>query len=143
MSEIRYQTNLEGIDASSIDGPFFVGWLDPPSVETHLEILRRADHVVLAIEGGSVVGFANAISDGILTAYIPMVEVAESHQGRGIGKQLVERIVEDIGDIYFVDIITDEDFVEFYTKLGFKRITGVAKRNYEFQSGLPFRTGDA
>ena len=143
VSQIRYQTNLDGIDVPALQGPFFVGWLDPPTVETHLEILRRADHVVLALEDEAVVGFATAISDRMLTAYIPLVEVAERHQGRGIGKELVNRIVEDIGDIYFIDIITDEDFVEFYTKLGFKRITGVAKRNYEFQSGLPLQTGDS
>ena len=137
MSEIRYQTDLEGISAENLDGPFFVGWLDPPTPETHLRVLEAATHKVLAIDGGKVVGFASAISDGILTAYVPLVEVAEAYQGRGIGTEIVNRLVVDIGDLYFVDLITDEDIVPFYAELGFKRVVGVARRNYSMQAGRP------
>ena len=135
MSEIRYQTDLEGIGVESLEGPFFVGWLDPPSPETHLRILQAATHRVIALNGDKVVGFASAISDGILTAYVPLVEVAEEYQGRGIGTEIVNRLVDDIGDLYFVDLITDEDIVPFYAELGFKRVVGVARRNYSMQAG--------
>lgn len=52
--------------------------------------------MVLAVEDGQVVGFVNAISDGGLTAYIPLLEVRREWRGRGIASQLVNRLLEQL-----------------------------------------------
>jgi GNAT superfamily N-acetyltransferase len=46
-----------------------------------------------AYEGGHQVGFARVISDYATFAYVADVFVLESHQGREIGKQLMECIM--------------------------------------------------
>jgi len=81
---IEYSQSTEGIEAHQLDG-FFAGWPNPPSPDTHLKILTNSDHVVLAYDGKveRIVGFINAINDGILSAYIPLLEVLESYQGQG------------------------------------------------------------
>ncbi|WP_218212220.1 GNAT family N-acetyltransferase, partial [Pseudomonas sp. 2822-15] len=73
---------------------FFVGWPNPPSSHTHLKLLEKSTHIVLAVddENEQVVGFITAISDGVLSAYIPLLEVLTEYQGRGIGKELVRRM---------------------------------------------------
>ncbi|MGH3427694.1 MAG: GNAT family N-acetyltransferase, partial [Terriglobales bacterium] len=43
----------------------------------------------IAVEADRVVGFVNAISDGIATAFIPWLEVVPHRQGRGIGAALM------------------------------------------------------
>lgn len=60
---------------------FFVGWPDPPSPERHLQILKNSRFVVIAVDdqASRVVGFVNAVSDGILSAYIPLLEVLPDH----------------------------------------------------------------
>ena len=88
---IAYQLNLTGISAAQLEG-FFVGWPDPPSPDTHLRILENSAHVVLALEGGRVIGFVSAISDGVLSAYISLLEVLPDHQGRGAGRELMIRM---------------------------------------------------
>ena len=80
---------------------FFVDWPVRPSPERHLEILRGSDHVVLAREGddGRVVGFVTAISDGVLSAFIPLLEVLPEWQGHGIGSELVRRILGELDEL--------------------------------------------
>ena len=62
---VRYQRNSDAITPDQLTG-FFVGWPNPPSAETHLRLLDKSDHVVLAIDdqSGNVVGFITAIVDG-------------------------------------------------------------------------------
>jgi len=117
---------------------FFVGWPKPPSPERHLEILKAASHVVLAVDDttGRVVGFIYAISDGILSAYIPLLEVLPEYRRQGIGRELVRQLLEQLKDFYMVDLICDEDLRPFYEKLGMKYHGGMIIRNYNCQSGL-------
>jgi ribosomal protein S18 acetylase RimI-like enzyme len=132
---IRYQTSLEDIRADQLEG-FFVGWPNPPTPTTHLEILKHAAHVVLALDGSSVIGFVTAISDGILCAYIPLLEVLPSHQHQGIGSELMRRMLEILGEIYMVDLLCDPDLQAFYSRVGMEKSSGMMVRNFARQSGI-------
>ncbi len=126
---IEYAGELTGVGPQHLDG-FFVGWPSPPSPERHLEVLRRSSHVVLARDGERVVGFVTAISDGVLSAYIPLLEVLPDYQGRGIGTELVRRLLARLDGLYMVDLCCDEDVVGFYERLGLSRWdAGMGVRN--------------
>lgn len=107
---------------------FFVGWPSPPSPDEHVVILQRAQHAVLACEDDRVVGFVTGLSDGVFSAYLPLLEVLPSHHGQGIGTALVERIVAEIGDVYSIDVVCDDDVVPFYERLDFQRVNGMVFR---------------
>jgi ribosomal protein S18 acetylase RimI-like enzyme len=119
--EIEYRTNVDGIGAESLAG-FFVGWPSPPSAEHHLELLRSSAHAVVALDGGRVIGFVTAVSDGVMSAYIPLLEVLPEYQGSGIGSELVRRVLAPVGDLYMVDLACDQELVPFYERLGFMRV---------------------
>jgi len=126
---IEYVSDLAGVEAKHLAG-FFVGWPKPPSTERHLAILRGSSHVVLAREGEGVVGFITAISDGVISAYIPLLEVLPEFQGRGVGAELVRRLLDRLGGFYMVDLCCDEDVVAFYERLGLDRWdAGMGLRN--------------
>ena len=93
---IRYTHSLEGVSASMLTG-FFVGWPNPPSPDTHLRMLRHSYCAVLAIDErrNCVVGFITAISDGVLCAYIPLLEVLPEYQKQGIGTELVSALLSE------------------------------------------------
>jgi ribosomal protein S18 acetylase RimI-like enzyme len=135
---IRYAETVEEIIPAQLRG-FFVGWPNPPSPETHLEILRRAFKMVLAIDDdtGQVVGFINAVGDGIHAAYLPLLEVLPAYQQRGIGTELVRRIMERLKGLYMVDLICDPELQAFYERFGMFARVGMARRNFERQSGGP------
>jgi ribosomal protein S18 acetylase RimI-like enzyme len=124
---IEYTMTLDGIRPQDLDG-FFVGWPSPPSRERHLDLLRGSAHVVLAKEGERVVGFVTAISDGVLSAYIPLLEVLPEFQGRGIGSELVRLLLDRLGALYMVDVVCDEDVVPFYARFGLQRFDAALGR---------------
>lgn len=133
---IRYTTSLESIMPKMLSG-FFVGWPKPPSPETHLRIFQNSQFVVLAIDAHAdrVVGFINAISDGILSAYIPLLEVLPEYQSRGIGTELVKRMLDLCAGLYMVDVTCDAGLQPFYVRCGLTPSTGMMVRNFEKQSG--------
>lgn len=131
-----YKDSLEGISTEMLTG-FFVDWPHPPNQETHLELLKNSSKVVLAIDNDSnqVVGFITAISDGILSAYIPFLEVLPSYKSKGIGKELVNRMLKELDDIYMIDLCCDDDLIPYYTQFGMTKTNGMVVRNYNRQSG--------
>lgn len=115
---------------------FFDGWPNPPSQESHLQILRNSQHVVLATDAsGQVVGFASAISDGVLSAYISLLEVLPAFRRRGIGSELVRGLLQQLSGLYSVNLHCDSELVPFYEALGMRALGGMALRNYSAQSG--------
>lgn len=68
---IRYTHTLGHISAEHLRGGFFEGRPEPPSPETHLRLLAGSDEMTLAFDGPRVVGFVTAITDGVLSAYVP------------------------------------------------------------------------
>lgn len=131
-----YKSTLEGISEKMLNG-LFVGWPNPPAPNTHLKLLENSSHIVLAIDENTeqVVGFITAISDGVLSAYIPLLEVLPDYQKRGIGKQLISQMLKQLEDIYMVDLMCDKDLQPYYEKLGMIKSTGMIVRNYNMQSG--------
>ena len=82
---LTFTTSVDGIDQASLAGGFFGGWGSPPSLDEHVALLRGSSHVALALDDDRVVGFANALSDGILSAYIPLLEVLPPYRRQGTG----------------------------------------------------------
>ena len=126
---IDYTESLAGIEPGHLDG-FFAGWPHPPSPETHLRLLSGSDHVVLAIDlkSGQVVGFVTALTDGVLSSFIPLLEVLPAYQGRGIGRALMTRMLDRLGHLPNVDLLCDPDVVPFYERLGMRPCGGMVLR---------------
>lgn len=131
---ITYQDSVENIRAEQLAG-FFVGWPNPANAETHLRILQGSYQVWLALDGEKVVGFITAISDGVLAAFIPLLEVLPEYQGQGIGQALTQRMLDSLKHLYSIDLICDEDVQPFYEKMGMRPYTGMIYRYYENQAG--------
>lgn len=133
---IRYIDTLEGIEPSQLRG-FFQGWRVPPTPQTHLRLLAGSDEIVLAVdeESGKVIGFISAITDGVLAAYIPFLEVLPAYKREGIGSELARRMLARLKQFYMVDLLCDAEVRPFYSRLGLEPATGMVLRNHDRQSG--------
>jgi ribosomal protein S18 acetylase RimI-like enzyme len=132
---VIYTDSLDNLSADHLRGGFFAGWPNPPSPETHLRVLQGSDHVVLAKDSEQVIGYITAVTDGVLAAYIPHLEVLPAYKGQGIGSELVRRMLDKLRDLYMIDLICDTDVQPFYARLGMRPYTGMIYRNYDRQSG--------
>lgn len=132
-----YTNSTDEITADMLNG-FFVGWPKPPNAETHLKLLKNSSKVVLALDedADQVIGFITAISDGVLSAYIPFLEVLPEYKNQGIGKELVNRMLKELDHIYMIDLCCDDDVVPFYDKFDMIKSNGMLVRNYQWQSGV-------
>ena len=133
---IDYRDTLTHITPDHLSG-FFVGWPNGPTPETHYRLLQGSQHFLLARDRatGMVVGFITALSDGVLCAYIPLLEVLPAYQGAGIGGQLVERMLRRLANFYMVDLLCDAELQPYYARFAMRPATGMMVRNYAHQAG--------
>lgn len=131
-----YNNSIDGISSDMLEG-FFVDWPNPPNQQTHLKLLEKSSKVIIAMDDSTnqVVGFITAISDGVLSAYIPFLEVLPAYKNLSIGKELVNRMIKELDDIYMIDLCCDDDLVPYYDTFGMMKTSGMILRNYKMQSG--------
>jgi ribosomal protein S18 acetylase RimI-like enzyme len=130
-----YRKDITSIAAEQLE-PFYVGWPDPPKLETRLKILQNSDVVILAYRNDQLIGFINAITDKTLCAYIPLLEVLPEYQNLGVGSELIKIMLETLKDFYMVDLICDEKLQSYYEKFNMRKSFGMSIRKYERQSGI-------
>jgi ribosomal protein S18 acetylase RimI-like enzyme len=86
-------------------------------------MLSGSQVVVSAWQGGILVGFGRATSDGVFRAVLWDVVVAEEQQGRGVGRRIVEALLTSpkVASAERVYLMTTKG-EGFYEKLGFSRM---------------------
>lgn len=133
---IKYINDLNNVTTEHLKG-FFDGWPNPPSLEKHMELLSNSDYFWLAVDENTnnVVGFITAISDKVLSAYIPFLEVIPEYKKRGIGSELVKRMLETLKGHYMIDLLCDENVIPFYKRFDMFKSQGMIIRNYQNQNG--------
>ena len=73
-------------------------------------------------EGGQLVGAGRALADGADCAYLCDVAVLPSHQGTGLGKAIVSRLLDLTAGHKKIILYSVPGKEPFYGKLGFKRM---------------------
>ena len=97
-----------------------VGWAHRVGdAEKFKKMLENTGRTVVALEGGRVVGFARALCDEVSNGYISMVAVAADARGRGVGRELVRRLVGVDSGITWV-LRAGRGSGGFWEKMGFK-----------------------
>jgi len=122
--EIEINNNL--IDEEYNNLRESIGWKtkDKDLVEN---AIKNSTIVKKAKIKNKVVGMAIVIGDGIYYLVVDVL-VDESYQGKGIGKKIVNEIIEEIesktekGQTCFINLISMEGKEDFYEKCGFIKV---------------------
>lgn len=86
-----------------------------------LAALRRSDSVVSAWVDGVLVGLGNAISDHGLVVYYPHLLVLPEYQNKGIGREIMKRLMKCYRGFHQHILIAEFKAAGFYRKCGFTR----------------------
>lgn len=84
-------------------------------------------------EGDKLIGVGRALADGVDCSYICDVALLPSHQGQGLGRQVVDALVALSRGHKKIILYSVPGKEPFYKKLGFKRMT-TAMAIFEDQS---------
>ena len=100
------------------------GWTfrRPVTPEVLALSLEKSWYRLFAYDGERLVGAGHIVTDGVLHAIIYDVIVAPDYQRRGIGRQLVQRLVQTCLDaqIGMIQLFAARGKQRFYEHLGFR-----------------------
>ncbi len=99
-----------------------VGWGTMP-LEVVRRSLRRTMFAVSARAGGALVASGRVVGDGGLCFYVQDVMVRPDHQRRGLGTEVVQRLMAEIGGRAvrntYVGLMAAKGLDAFYARFGF------------------------
>ncbi len=101
-----------------------VNWKPLPEAQAQRG-LSNTYYLTAAVYDGETVGMARLISDGGYVAYLADVIVNENYQGHGIGRIILDDMLDYIkntlsqGDMVMVVLVAAKGKEEFYEKFGF------------------------
>ncbi|HEY3953360.1 MAG TPA: GNAT family N-acetyltransferase [Streptosporangiaceae bacterium] len=111
-----------------------VGWWPERTAEQVRAVLGVAP-AVGAWHGQDLIGFARAVTDGVLRAYVEDVVVAPDWRGMGIGQALIAGLMEQLGPVPVVTLFCSPDLVHYYEASSFMRTHQVVMHRAESRSG--------
>jgi citrate lyase synthetase len=120
--EFEWKYSLESIVWEELSNLYRVAPLGdkkPISLET---AFSNSIFKCFVFDSGKLVGAGRALADGIDCSYICDVAVLPSHQGFGLGKGIVSRLVEFSKGHKKIILYSYPGKESFYRKLGFKRM---------------------
>ena len=100
------------------------GFIDRPLQQVE-RALKNGLFNVSAVCDGKVIGMGRLVGDGAMYWYLQEIIVLPEYQGRGIGKSIVNRLIEHIkseavpGTIIEIGLTAVKGKEPFYEKLGF------------------------
>ena len=128
---IIYCDDIRNISPDQLVG-FFVRWKKPLTSKQHFQLLNGSTHFIVAIdnETDQAVGFITALSDGVNSSFIPLLEVLPDYQKQGIGTALMFKILQKLDHISNVDLTCDTAMQSFYERFGMLKSNGMILRKY-------------
>lgn len=88
------------------------------------KMCQQSWYVLYAYQGSKLVGMGRIISDGVITGLICGVGVLPSSQGVGIGRMLVNGLIEQCDRHRIIpQLMCDEKLASYYETAGFKKFT--------------------
>jgi ribosomal protein S18 acetylase RimI-like enzyme len=119
---LEWKRNVDAVDWDELSALYRAAPLgDKPSF--HLKkVFSNSLFVCFVYESGKLVGAGRALADGGDCSYICDIAVLPSHQGTGLGKQIVGELVDRSRGHKKILLYAVPGREPFYKKLGFLRM---------------------
>jgi predicted N-acetyltransferase YhbS len=93
--------------------------VDDPAVMRSM--LEHANLVVTAWDGPLLVGISRTLTDFLYVGYLADLAVRDTHQRRGIGRELIRRTREQMGPRSHIVLLAAPKAVDYYPRVGFTK----------------------
>ncbi|UOQ46799.1 GNAT family N-acetyltransferase [Gracilibacillus caseinilyticus] len=85
-------------------------------------MLEHANILITAWDQEMLVGVARGLTDFSYCCYLSDLAVDQAYQHRGIGKQLIEEVKQQINDQVALILLSAQNAMDYYPKVGFDQI---------------------
>jgi GNAT superfamily N-acetyltransferase len=119
--ELVVQKNCNNIDWSLVPEILEGVGMGFHEASIHRKAFENSSSVIFIFDGAQMVGFGRAMSDNAYQAAIYDVAVIPEHQGKGIGKLIVDHIVKSLPGFNFI-LYASPGKEQFYEKLNFRKL---------------------
>ena len=85
------------------------------------KMLDNASILVTAWDGEKLVGAARALTDYGYCCYLSDLAVDKEYQNEGIGHDLVNKVLDIIGDESNLILLSSPESMDYYPKIGFEK----------------------
>jgi len=86
-------------------------------------MLDAADLTFAAYDGAKLIGYARSLTDFCFCCYLSDLAVRKEYQSKGIGKELVARTKEIIGEQCMLLLLSAPGAMDYYSKIGMEKVT--------------------
>lgn len=117
-----WKENLEGVDWEELSALYRAAPLGTKDAASLKTAFGNSRYVLFAYENDRLVGVGRALADGIDCSYLCDIALLPSHQGCGLGKQIVERLVELSAGHRKIILYAVPGKEPFYARFGFRRM---------------------
>lgn len=98
-----------------------VGW---NRMEKEMSDPRLNSYYHIAVyeeENQKLIGFVDSVSNGVTDAYIQDLMVHPDFQGKGLGSELMNKMIDYLkkAGVYMISVLYDEGLKDFYARFGF------------------------
>ncbi|MDE6728300.1 MAG: GNAT family N-acetyltransferase [Oscillospiraceae bacterium] len=112
-----------------------VDWESGKYPERLKKALDNCGTVFTAWNGLELVGLANAVDDGEMTAYVHYLLVDPKYQGQGIGTALLDLMKKKYSDYHHFFLVAEhKELVSFYNRQGFEEQSETSVMLYKEQN---------
>jgi len=76
---------------------------------------------IVCYDGEKFIGYINSVSNGVTDAYIQDLMVCPNYQGKGIGTEMMNRMISALKErqIYMISVVFEKNLKSFYSRFGF------------------------
>lgn len=117
-----WTNTTDDIDWTEVETLYRLAPLGQKSADHLRTVFGNSRYRWFVREGGRLVAAGRALADGADCAYVCDIAVLPSHQGLGLGREIVRRLLHDARDHQKVILYSVPGKEGFYRKLGFLRM---------------------
>jgi ribosomal protein S18 acetylase RimI-like enzyme len=120
---IEWSESIEGVDWNELQAMYQAAPLGNKDAAMLRTVFGNSLYKCFVYEDGKLVGAGRVLGDGADAAYLCDVAFLPSHQGTGLGTQLVARLIELAQGHRKIILYSVPGREGFYKRFGFKRMT--------------------
>lgn len=119
--EYRHNTSLAAADVAAV---FDVSGIRRPTKDLARigRMFANANLVISAWHENKLVGVCRTLTDFSYCCYLSDLAVDKAYQKHGIGKELIARVQQAIGDEVALILLSSPEAMKYYPKLGFEKV---------------------